>query len=568
MSLTKVTYSMIEGAQYNVLDYGAVGDGVNDDGPAIQAAVDAAFAAGGGTVYAPSGTYLLASYTSLPYYTVKAKSNVNVIGDGASTIFKVADGLVTPAEGVTFLYNHTEQVSNVRYSNFKVDWNGPNNPNFNTSGSNTCRLGGAGGITNWHIDNVWFLNPGGHHNIFIGGGGENNSVTNCLFQNAGRAVTNNNVITDHSTIYTNCNNVIVSNNIIICDNLNDTVATAIELHGNQIICNDNSIYGYAIGIIAGATENTGNNFHYNISNNIINQVIDGIRLVAANTHWNDFYLVESNEVLCRPVASRNCSGIAMQNTSSVASGEIKIQNNLVFLSSCPDLTRTHVGINASDWTTVSLADNNITNWSAEGVYYENTISVSNIFDLSNNQITGCGYTSTAASKRSVAINSGVGGMNNVFLYENSIQTATAYGGTVAVNGVTFNANVYQNIEIINNNIAAQSASSIVKLAVEANKICLIKHYSNENPTDAAIKATMGSQWSSLSTSRIWNAVNLSQNGTSDVWQSIEYAAAAPVAGTYYRGDRVINVAPAVGSPKAWSCTVSGTPGTWVSEGNL
>lgn len=33
---------------YNILDYGAVGDGVVNDGPAIQAAVDACNKAGGG----------------------------------------------------------------------------------------------------------------------------------------------------------------------------------------------------------------------------------------------------------------------------------------------------------------------------------------------------------------------------------------------------------------------------------------------------------------------------------------------------------------------------------------
>ena len=34
------------------------------------------------------------------------------------------------------------------------------------------------------------------------------------------------------------------------------------------------------------------------------------------------------------------------------------------------------------------------------------------------------------------------------------------------------------------------------------------------------------------------------------------------------GRRVSNSAPAVGSPKGWVCTVAGSPGTWVSEGNL
>ena len=43
---------------------------------------------------------------------------------------------------------------------------------------------------------------------------------------------------------------------------------------------------------------------------------------------------------------------------------------------------------------------------------------------------------------------------------------------------------------------------------------------------------------------------------------------APTTGTWAVGRRVINSAPTVGQPKAWICTVSGTPGTWVSEGNL
>lgn len=57
MSLTKATYSMIDGAPVNVLDYGAVGDGIANDSAAIQAAIDYVESIGGGLVYFPNGTY-------------------------------------------------------------------------------------------------------------------------------------------------------------------------------------------------------------------------------------------------------------------------------------------------------------------------------------------------------------------------------------------------------------------------------------------------------------------------------------------------------------------------------
>jgi hypothetical protein len=47
-----------------------------------------------------------------------------------------------------------------------------------------------------------------------------------------------------------------------------------------------------------------------------------------------------------------------------------------------------------------------------------------------------------------------------------------------------------------------------------------------------------------------------------------YSATAAPTGTARKGDVCWNSAPAVGQPKGWQCTVSGTPGTWVSMGNL
>ena len=49
----------------SVKDFGAVGDGVTNDAPAIQAAVNSVIAAGGGTLYFPSGQYLVNTTISI-----------------------------------------------------------------------------------------------------------------------------------------------------------------------------------------------------------------------------------------------------------------------------------------------------------------------------------------------------------------------------------------------------------------------------------------------------------------------------------------------------------------------
>jgi len=64
---------------FNVLSYGAVGNGSTDNTAAFRRAVDACNAAGGGTVVVPSGTYVTGA--------IYLKSNVNLRLDGATLRF-------------------------------------------------------------------------------------------------------------------------------------------------------------------------------------------------------------------------------------------------------------------------------------------------------------------------------------------------------------------------------------------------------------------------------------------------------------------------------------------------
>jgi polygalacturonase len=66
------------GSVYNVVSFGARGDGKTLDSPAINKAIEEASAKGGGTVYLPAGTYLSVS--------VRLKSNISLYLDQGATL--------------------------------------------------------------------------------------------------------------------------------------------------------------------------------------------------------------------------------------------------------------------------------------------------------------------------------------------------------------------------------------------------------------------------------------------------------------------------------------------------
>jgi polygalacturonase len=93
-SLLFFSYDFLLASNYNVKDFGAIGDGKTIDSPAINKAIDAAAETGGGTVYFPAGTYLS--------FSIRLKSHIGLYLDHGATILAASpeehDGVYDPAE--------------------------------------------------------------------------------------------------------------------------------------------------------------------------------------------------------------------------------------------------------------------------------------------------------------------------------------------------------------------------------------------------------------------------------------------------------------------------------------
>ena len=95
---------------YNVREFGAKGDGANVDSPAINKAIDAAAANGGGTVFFPAGTYLS--------FSIHLASSITIYLDNGATIL-AADPAVDKGKYDSFEPNEFDTYQDFGHSHWK-----------------------------------------------------------------------------------------------------------------------------------------------------------------------------------------------------------------------------------------------------------------------------------------------------------------------------------------------------------------------------------------------------------------------------------------------------------------
>jgi polygalacturonase len=108
---------------FNVMDYGAIGDGRTKETPSIQKAIDACHARGGGTVYFPPGTYYVGTLLLKSHVTLHLESGATLLGSRSEKDYP-AKLPKTPLGWGHLLYG--ENLENVAITGRGViDGNGP-----------------------------------------------------------------------------------------------------------------------------------------------------------------------------------------------------------------------------------------------------------------------------------------------------------------------------------------------------------------------------------------------------------------------------------------------------------
>jgi hypothetical protein len=89
--------NLLGGKIYNIRDFGAVGDGTTLNTKAVQAAVDACFGDGGGTVLVPAGVYQIGMIELKSNVTLHISAGATLLGTGDGTQYHNVD--TVPLEG-------------------------------------------------------------------------------------------------------------------------------------------------------------------------------------------------------------------------------------------------------------------------------------------------------------------------------------------------------------------------------------------------------------------------------------------------------------------------------------
>jgi hypothetical protein len=564
MSLTKVSYSMIAGAPFNVLDYGAVRNGSTDDTAAIQAALDACGAAGGGVVYVPSGSYAV---TAL----IIKYNNVRLVGDGVST-------RILNSNSPTSLHNPTVWIAR-----------------------NYC------GVENIYFSYTTWVDAG--YASFLG------------TRPSGSSYFGNHVCVNFTELYTSASSGVYNTyrgvllQVIYSPTIKNCTIHGTALHGVALFnCFDADVDGNtfeqfkATGVLAWITP------RISVTNNSFTSSGDDAVFISNRTTYTDGVWTPITQAQMQDalVSGNRASKIGAKAYSVCGFVSVNILSN--FLNECRSAaiyTQAEASVNATASNKVLVSDNNLTGAfggygaNADGYYYTTDVHAAVGGDYYALSMNGCGSVNVCDNIVTISTKVaepnpsypyyyaglvGLGGgaieisgnqfsdlcsygfvigdstLTEVVLFVNNkiIATSVATTGRLLVLNSTLSSTVVKQ-NIFYHNGAANALWAMIQTDDPSNVILTDNTFVNPNNFNAYRTAD------GIATSILQNNIStydLTNRPNSITLNIQNYGSTFPTTGTWRQGDIVWNTASASGGTPGWVCTIAGTPGTWKAMANL
>jgi hypothetical protein len=526
MALTKVTYSMIDSAPVNIMDwipvqYHAAIRDFSSTVP-VQSYIQAAMDSGAGSIYFPMGWYVIASalYVTQGNSGSIQASNLTFVGENRTSTYFVGPGSAnfTPAG-----FNNPVTGTPVR----SMIINQSNNGKFSLK-----NLRFQGDIGAGHA--IYAIEDGVNSQVLFSG-----VIEDCWFS----------LSTTNTGIFMGA-----LQNYVVANNTFESAKGCFRLTGvanGDIHFSNNSVYSCYDGFLDGTLD----------SNSKINITVQGLNVYgylrgpvfsannAQNWQISDVNL-QGDAAAISTVGIcdfTNSSGITIDGFSAygvlhdvlkIAQTNIKISNGFI----AANVSGIKIGNNASNLTIDNV---NITGSSVAAFFHESG-NPSGVIKISNCFWNNCGG--------NMWVDQAGAASYDVF-FENC-QFINAGFPSTSAGTRNISIETSGSVNFYNCLIGRSGGTSIANYYIEANGTGDLIFTDCTFTSLAAPTADFtGSQ------------VRKIAGGLGNRYRQY-YASAAPTTGTWSVGDRVFNSVPSVGQPKGWLCTVAGTPGTWVSEGNL
>lgn len=526
-------------------------------------------------LYIDAGNYVLKSCNNNDE-CIRLWDNTTIIGEGIdNTILTISPTLYSNLY-VKVFSSTTDSVNNILIKDLTLDCNGRNNPN----GSKLVNIYSYFFLLNLDyaeniiVDSCKIYDNPGRQSIRIGRNEahscKNIEVKNCIFLVTGNDSSGGENQGDHSSIYINADTVKIINNRFINNRLLDSTSifsacSAIELHSDNILCQNNYVENFKTGVNVVATVASHRNAIY--SNNIFKRVSCGFDIwTAGNNVMKDILI--NNNIIQKTTGNNAPIYIRSVNTdveSLTISGndisilDIPLTSDLQYLPVISSPFKIPANIN------INITNNNFHDYPSGILKINNDSSIDrhSTIVFKDNTINRCGRLDSSSEYSNIAValyelngdnfifnnntfinvNNNFRALHYYYSYFNYISCCnnTKYDGAF----ITSRANpdkgfMSKNMIFKDNNI---NSNELIQLSASSITSTNIKKY------DITIKTGDGNFPASIN--------------------QLTFGATPPTIGTHERGSVVWNTtSDQRNSCVGWVCTVRGTPGIWRPFGRV